>query len=126
MDNKLFGLSEKALALCEGRSVILTNNLVNSSTPNYKARDIDFNQALQTANEAYSLKTTNKNHISVGNELSGAKLKYRVPNQSSLDGNTVDSEMERKNFIENAIRYQVNLTFIKNESDKVMHAIKGD
>jgi flagellar basal-body rod protein FlgB len=126
MDTKIFGLSEQALSLCESRSVLLTNNLVNSSTPHYKARDIDFNKALQNANEMYSLKATDKKHINASNQLSGAKIMYRVPNQISLDGNTVDDEMERKNFIENSLRYQVNLTFVKYESDKIRYALKGE
>ncbi len=53
--DKIFGLSEQALKLSEDRSVMLSNNLVNSSTPHYKAKDIDFHQALQEANQAYGL-----------------------------------------------------------------------
>lgn len=126
MSNSIFGLSEKALQLAEGRSVLLTNNLVNSSTPHYKARDIDFHKALDDANQTYSLETTNKNHIQAENQVGGQQLLYRVPMQMSLDGNTVDDEIERKNFMENALRYQVNLTFMQNKSDELMKAIKGD
>ena len=50
---------------------------------------------------------------------------YRVPMQTSMDGNTVDENIERKNFIENSLRYQVSLTFIQNESAELMKAIKG-
>jgi flagellar basal-body rod protein FlgB len=126
MADSIFGLSEKALQLVEGRSVLLTNNLVNSSTPHYKARDIDFHKALANANEVYQLDNTNKNHIQASNEMGGEQIRYRVPMQMSLDGNTVDDEIERKNFMENALRYQVNLTFIQNKSDELMKAIKGD
>lgn len=126
MSDSIFGLSEKALQLVEGRSVLLTNNLVNSSTPHYKARDFDFHKALENAGDTYQLNNTNKNHIQVANEVGGAQVRYRVPMQMSLDGNTVDDEIERKNFMENALRYQVNLTFIQNKSDELMKAIKGD
>lgn len=126
MDSKIFGVSEKALQLCEDRAVLLTNNIVNSSTPNYKARDIDFTKTLKDANAAYSLKATNKNHISAANQTSGAKVLYRIPNQVNLDGNSVDDEIERKNFIENALRYQVGLTFIRSDSDLISKSIKGE
>ncbi|VVC77095.1 Flagellar basal body rod protein FlgB [Aquicella siphonis] len=126
MADSIFGVSEKALQLTEERSVMLTNNLVNSSTPHYKARDIDFHQALQDANQAYSLNRTNPNHIEPENQVSGQPILYRVPMQMSLDGNTVDDEIERKNFIENALRYQVSLTFVQNKSDELMKAIKGE
>lgn len=126
MADSIFGLSEKALQLTEGRSVMLTNNLINASTPHYKAKDIDFHKALQDASETYSLNKTNANHIQADNQLSGQQMLYRVPMQMSLDGNTVDDEIERKNFMENAMRYQVNLTFIQNKSDELMKAIKGE
>lgn len=126
MDSKIFGVSERALQLCEDRAVMLTNNLVNSSTPNYKSRDIDFHKAMQNANEAHTLKATNKNHISAANQTSGAKVLYRIPNQVNLDGNTVDDEIERKHFIENALRYQVGLTFVQSESDLIMKSIRGE
>jgi flagellar basal-body rod protein FlgB len=126
MDSKIFGLSEQALPLIEGRAVMLTNNIVNSSTPHYKARDIDFNKAMQSATQGYSLTTTSAGHIQAQNAVDGQKLLYRIPMQKSLDGNTVDEDMERKNFIENALRYQVNLTFIQNKSDELTKAMKGD
>jgi flagellar basal-body rod protein FlgB len=125
MDSKIFGLSEQALQLSENRSVLLTNNLVNSSTPHYKAKDIDFNKAMQDANQDYSLLKTNPNHLQASNTIGGQRVLYRVPNQMSLDGNTVDGEIERKNFIENALRYQVNLTFIQNKSDELTKAMSG-
>jgi len=126
MDSKLFGLSEQALQLSESRAVMLTNNLVNSSTPHYKARDIDFNKAMQNANQDYSLQITNPNHIQAQNSVGGQKVLYRIPMQMALDGNTVDEDIERKNFIENALRYQVNLTFIQNKSDELVKAMKGE
>lgn len=126
--DSIFGLSEKALRLTEDRSVLLTNNIANSSTPHYKARDIDFHQTLQETNSITpNLLTTHANHIKPSSEQdSGAHTMYRVPMQMSLDGNTVDEEIERKNFIENALNYQVNLTFIKNKTDELRKAIKGE
>jgi len=128
MDN-IFGLSEKALQLCEDRSVLLSNNVVNSSTPNYKARDIDFQKLMKQEMDTQdsTLATTNPNHISSSSEMAGGEnVLYRVPMQKSADGNTVDEDIERKDFIANAINYQVNLTFIQNKSDQLLKAIKGE
>jgi flagellar basal-body rod protein FlgB len=127
MDTKIFGISEQALQLCEDRAVMLTNNLVNSSTPNYKARDIDFQKELQKAQgNAFTMRTTSAQHINPKAQDTDAAILYRVPNQKSLDGNTVDDEIERKNFIENALHYQVNLTFVRNTTTEMMKAIKGE
>ena len=127
MTDDIFGLSGKALQLTEDRSVTLTNNIVNGGTPNYKARDIDFHKLLQDANQiAQPLLTNNPRQLQPSTNTSGEPLLYRVPMQQSADGNTVDEEIERKNFLENAMNYQVNLTFIQNKSDQPMKAIKGE
>lgn len=132
MDDSIFGVSGKALQLCEQRAVLLTDNIVNSSTPHYKARDIDFHKMLRdTTNmtQSDSMLTTNAHHIVPDNsntEINKQNALYRVPMQKSLDGNTVDEDIERKSFIENSLRYQVNLTFVQNESSQLMKAIKGD
>lgn len=125
MSDSIFGLSERALQLCEDRAVILTGNIVNSSTPNYKARDIDFYKLVKQTGPEQAVDQTNSNHLASSNNLS-EPLVYRVPMQKSLDGNTVDEEIERKNFVENAMHYQVNLTFIQNKTDQLMKAIKGE
>lgn len=127
MGNDIFGVSEKALQLCESRAVMLTNNIVNSSTPNYKARDIDFHKILKDVNQTGSLVATDPHHLKTGSSgINGANTMYRVPMQISMDGNTVDENIERKSFIENSLRYEVNLTFIQNKTDQLMKAMKGD
>lgn len=128
MADDLFGMSEKALQLCEQRASLLSGNVVNSATPNYKARDMDFYKVLQNESNpgAGSLMTNQSGHIAAGMSGSEPDLLYRVPTQSNLDGNTVDEEIERKNFLQNAMNYQVNLTFIKNKSDQILKAIKGE
>ena len=126
--DKIFGASEKALQLCEDRSVLLSNNVVNSATPHYKARDIDFQKLMQqeASNQASILTTTSANHFQASDLSGGESAQYRVPMQKSMDGNTVDEDIERKDFLENAIRYQVNLTFVQNKSDQLLKAIKGE
>lgn len=119
MSDSIFGISEPALQLCEDRAVMLTNNIVNSTTPHYKARDIDFQKLLKNANDNTAMGGQD-------NSINSQPAMYRVPMQKSMDGNTVDEEIERKNFLENALRYQVNLTFIQNKSDQLMKAIKGE
>lgn len=122
----LFGLSEKALSLSEDRAVMLTTNIVNSGTPNYKAKDIEFEKVLAGIQPEKSLKLTSSKHIQLDHQINGAQVKYRVPMQYSMDGNTVDPEIERKNFLENSMKYQVSLTFIQNKTEQLMKAIKGD
>jgi flagellar basal-body rod protein FlgB len=126
MDSKIFGLSGAALQLCEDRAVLITNNLVNSSTPHYKARDIAFSEAMNHVKENITLAVTQPGHLASLSKMDNQDIMYRIPMQTSLDGNTVDPEIERKNFIENSLRYNVNLTFIQGKTDELSKAIKGE
>ena len=125
MIDNIFGLSEKAIALCESRAELLTNNIANSATPNYKAKDIDFHKILQGSHQSLAMSLTDSQHLTLNGQSGNEPVLFRMPNQASLDGNTVDDDLERKNFIENALNYQVNLTFIKNKTDELSKAIKG-
>ena len=124
--DSLFGLEERSLKLSEFRATVLANNLANSSTPNYKARDFDFQSALTHANSQYSMATTHENHLQLNNSIAGQRLGYRTPMQTSLDNNTVDDEIERKNFINNSVQYQASLGFVQNKLSTLMRAIKGE
>ncbi len=125
----IFGIHAKALQMREQRASILASNLVNASTPEYKARDFDFAKVMQRARQANSttdLKTTHLQHIGFNNKIAGADLQYRTPMQPSPDGNTVDGDIERVQFMENAMQYQVNLTFVRGKVRGLMSAIRGD
>ena len=119
--DKLFGVAENALKLTEDRASLITTNLVNSSTPKYKAKDIDFYDVLKKMGGSDTgLQATNSQHITgMNGSMSQSEIKYRIPMQTSMDGNTVDPEIERKNFMQNSIRYQVSLTFIQNKTDSI-------
>lgn len=124
----LFGVHAQALKTYSGRNRILASNIANSDTPNYKARDVDFKQVLSNATGgASTLRRTHARHMDVGG--SGAtgtgELLYRVPNQPSLDGNTVEADVEQAVFAENAMRYQTTVMFIDRRIKGLLSAITG-
>lgn len=120
----------EALGLRARRQEVLASNIANADTPNYKARDIDFRAALsQAASEqgAVRLAATQPGHIhATAGAGSMAEVRYRVPNHASLDGNTVDSQMEHAAFAENAVRYQASLDFINSRISGLRKALKGE
>lgn len=126
--DKLFGLAEPALSITEQRATMLSSNIVNASTPGYKAKDIDFDAVMKNLGSgAGELKVSNKEHIrSTNGEYGDLPIQYRIPMQTSMDGNTVDPEIERKNFMQNAVKYQVSLSFIQNKTDQILKAMKGE
>lgn len=131
--NKLdsyLGIHASALKLRSQRTELLASNLANADTPNFKARDLDFKQALAQASGADApvrMTTTSAAHLPAGNVVSGtgAELKYRVPLAPSLDGNTVDVQLEQAAFAENSVRYQATLSFIGSKFRGLLTAITG-
>jgi len=123
------GLDPLALQLQSRRMEVLANNLANVDTPNYKARDLDFRSVLAASGDpgaALRLATTDAQHIgSDPTATSSADLKYRVPLAPSLDGNTVDAQLEQAAFADNTVRYQATLTFLSTRLRDLMTAITG-
>jgi flagellar basal-body rod protein FlgB len=129
--NKLddaFRFQQQALGLLSRRQDILASNIANADTPGYQARDIDFTgQLKQTmennsmAKSPVSLSLTSQRHIEAkAKPFDDSQLLYRVPDQPSADGNTVDMDRERVNFADNAMKYQSSLTFLGADIKKMM------
>ena len=122
--------NQAALTLRASRQELIASNIANADTPNYKARDIDFASALQgaLAGSAASLQvaTTAAAHLSGGKQgVLGAPLLYRTAVQPSADGNTVDMDVERAQFADNALRYEASVKFISDDIKAILTAIQG-
>ncbi|HYD79784.1 MAG TPA: flagellar basal body rod protein FlgB [Paucimonas sp.] len=126
--------NETALSLRAQRQQLLASNIANADTPNYKARDIDFNKALRSAlaqsepARQPGLIKTAAAHLpgtGAGNTIGGEQLLYRTVQQGAVDGNTVDMDVERNQFTDNAIRYEASLTMISGQIKSLLAAIQG-
>ena len=112
------------------RQQLLASNIANADTPNYKARDIDFRSALQGALGGrlgpLALATTSAGHQR-GTTVNPLErfTQFRAETQASVDGNTVDMDVERSAFAENALNYEASLTFINGLIRGMRTAIAG-
>ncbi|AQA18079.1 flagellar basal-body rod protein FlgB [Halioglobus japonicus] len=119
--NAMFQFHEQNLGLRHYRQTLLANNIANADTPNYKATDIRFSDALSKATDnshvsrqfAHPVRQV-KGHIAletpVQTSFGNSDLLYRIPSQASIDGNSVDIDQERAEFLDNSVRYQAALT----------------
>lgn len=125
------GVHQDALKLYARRTAVLANNLANADTPNFKAQDLDFKSLLDARSSgtlaAPTLVATQARHLraTADTAAAGGALKYRVPLAPSLDGNTVDPQLEQAAFAENTVRYQAALTFLTEKFKGLMTAITG-
>jgi len=129
-----FGVHAPALEFRSARARVLASNLTNADTPNYKARDIRFDDVLKAQGfdqgsgslTGVQMATTHAQHIHSGDVTGGSgTLLYRNPYQPTLDGNTVEAEVEQGKFAENAVQYQASLMFLSGKISGLREAIKG-
>ncbi len=126
-DNAL-GIHPSALNVRVQRAEIIANNLANADTPGYKARDIDFRAILNTESEKLSsvkLDKTDDQHID-GLLSPDEGLKFRNPHQPAIDGNTVETQVEHTEYMQNAMRYQATFQFLNSKFKGLSGAIKGE
>jgi flagellar basal-body rod protein FlgB len=116
----------QALELRSRRNEILASNIANAATPNFKARDLDFDAEINRHVGIGPLQTTNEQHFPTMVAATDNKMLFREPINPSLDGNTVELSVEQMEFSENATRYQTTLTFLNNRITGLMSAIRGE
>ncbi|QCU90492.1 flagellar basal body rod protein FlgB [Thiomicrorhabdus sediminis] len=132
MAESIFGIHEQALRVRNERANLLANNLANADTPNFKAQDLDFRKAMQDAAGEQSpfdsqMKVTNSRHIQSEGFMSTSQyVMYRQPTQPSLDGNTVETHIEKSQFMENAMQHQATLEFLNSRITGIRGALRGE
>ncbi len=133
MAESIFGIHETAFRVRSARAEVLANNLANADTPNFKARDIDFRAAIKDAHgsfgdsERFEMSRTNSRHIQDESFSSTSEfLKYRLPTQPALDGNTVETHIEKAQFMENGIQQTATLEFLNGKIKGIRGALRGE
>jgi len=125
--DRALGIHAQALDLRERRAEVLANNLANADTPGFKARDFDFKAMLGAqVDEQMRMSTTNGKHLPMSEMTGTQSLKYRVPMQASLDGNTVDSQQEIAEFTKNVLDFQASFQFLNNKFKSLSSVLKGE
>jgi len=135
----------KALVLRGERQRILASNIANADTPGYTSRDFNFKDALSQQTQTNdselsktgkglslknSITETDSRHLAIpaldNSQLSGSSaMGYGMQTQPSVDGNSVDMDRERANFVDNSVRYESTLRFINGYSKTILSAIQG-
>ena len=113
--DKLMQFQTDALRLRSYRQELLSANIANSDTPNYKAVDFDFAQALKSAQMPGP----------AGAADAAPTLLYRTPAQASLDGNSVEMDAERAKFAENTVRYEAAMRVLSAQIKTMLAAVQG-
>ena len=121
--DEMLNFNHQALNLRAQRQQVLASNIANADTPGYKARDFDFKSALAAA--AAQPATAEASGGAAPAPAPQPELLYRRVIQPSIDGNTVDMDMERAQFAENTVHYESNITALTHQIRMMLAAIQG-
>ncbi len=126
---RTLGIHDDALRLRGQRANIIASNIANADVPGYKARDVDFKTVLAQASDRrmtqLKMVGSDDQHMGASSDVTDAEKLYRTPLQPSLDGNTVDSQVENAQFAQNTMQYQASLQFLSSKFRSLRFAIKG-
>ncbi|MCC5880366.1 MAG: flagellar basal body rod protein FlgB [Idiomarina sp.] len=125
--DKGLGIHTHALLAREARASVIASNLANADTPGYKAKDVNFQDALNAVQKrsGYSMSRTHEKHFELNLQAS-AREQYRNPDQADTgDGNTVDVQVERNLYMRNAMEYQASLRFLTDRIQGMQKALSG-
>ncbi|MEI5638162.1 MULTISPECIES: flagellar basal body rod protein FlgB [unclassified Pseudoalteromonas] len=128
--DKALGVHQHTMLIRSQRAEMLASNIANADTPGYKAKDIDFAGALKAAKAGQrsgnDMVRTDAKHLSGGTKMTNANELYRSPNQADTgDGNSVDIQVERNLYTQNALEYQASLQFLSGKFSGLKKALGG-
>lgn len=125
--DKAFGIHQHALLVRSDRAEVLASNIANADTPGYKAKDINFADALSNAQKksSYNMSRTHEKHYDLSINMNSS-TQFRNPMQPDTgDGNSVDVQVERNNFMQNSMEYQTSLRFLNGKIKSLNKALSG-
>ncbi len=124
------GLYENALSLRSDKAAVLSANLANADTPGFKARDLDFKAELRrrmgSSDDRVLMRSSHSGHIAPNVQAGFNEKLYRVPQQPSIDGNTVEEQVEHAEFMKNTLEFQAAFTILNSRFKGLTKALRGD
>jgi flagellar basal-body rod protein FlgB len=115
----------QALSLRAERQRSIAGNIANADTPGYHARDFNFADALRNATGQAGVGGGIASDVMTPGGRPSPTLRYAMPSQTSLDGNSVDMDRERASFVDNSVQYESTVRFINGSVRTMLDAMKS-
>lgn len=128
--DKTMRLLERSLDLRSARQRIIASNVANEETPQYRAKDLNFTDALASASRgrpAVALAATQQGHFGLKGDAV-QRVVGRVEEVPAadlpLDANTVNLELEMAKMSDNASQYNTAATIMAIRLRQILSAIR--
>jgi flagellar basal-body rod protein FlgB len=132
VSDKTLNALTTALNFREMRQEVISSNIANANTPGFKAKKVDFEEALARALDTdgqMQMNTNDERHFDVGNGgFNNLEPEiYEDPNGVvSENGNTVDTEAEMGRMAENKLMYDALVQLVNKKMGLMKYAINNE
>lgn len=120
-------LLDQGLNYSAQKQKIISQNIANVDTPNYKAKDVSFNAFLQNAlGESLQAYRTDPRHLDFsGSGVDGSQIVTRPNVQYNSNGNSVDMDQEMSDLATNQIYYDALVQQVNSKFATLQNVIRG-
>ncbi|MFD1387940.1 flagellar basal body rod protein FlgB [Oceanobacillus sp. FSL W7-1293] len=120
------GNLENSIQYASAKNNVISNNISNADTPNYKAEKVSFKSALENEMSGLQARTTNERHLNFGEE---ENRPYRIVKDASTtynhNGNNVDIDKEMSELAKNQIYYNSLIDRMNGKFSSLQSVIRG-
>jgi flagellar basal-body rod protein FlgB len=118
---------EQALNYSSLKQQVISQNIANAETPNYKAKDVSFKSILQNElSQNFTTYRTDQRHIDFSdNSATQSAIVVRPNVQYNNNGNSVDIDQEMSDLAKNQIYYDALVEQENNKFAAIQNVIRG-
>lgn len=120
-----FSVLEKSLDYSSAKEKVISQNIANVDTPNYKAKDVvknSFQGALEASIEAYR---TDSRHLNFRNSTNSSIIVTQQNGTYNNNGNSVDMDKEMSDLATNQIYYNALADRLSGKFSSLQNVIRG-
>ncbi len=122
--DKGFAILERLMQATEKRHRVLTSNIANTDTPNYKAKDVNFKDYITGEAAGITITATDPKHLQPAGPAGKAEVLTETSQQWG-DGNNVELDMEIAKMTENGLLHQAGVRLLSAKMRLFRTAIKA-
>ncbi|MCM3704203.1 MULTISPECIES: flagellar basal body rod protein FlgB [Cytobacillus] len=118
---------EQALNYSSLKQKVISQNIANADTPNYKAKDASFKAAFKNAlNESMDANKSDYRHYDFKNgSFSGKSIVTRADTSYNHNGNSVDLDKEMADLATNQIYYNAVIERVSGKFSSLQNVLRG-
>jgi flagellar basal-body rod protein FlgB len=116
-------LLEKSVGVTTRRHSLISGNIANVDTVDYRPKDLDFRKTLEAemARQPEKLARTDPRHYAFG--VPSDLTQNTVASEDIFDPDPVNIDTEMSNLVENNVKYRTSVDLLKRKMNILKHAI---